>query len=187
MRCGTGQAIGPAVRTGRQVEFQLRRQTGIAGVLPVGVPARRQPQPQADAERLAWRDRVGVRDQRGCGARAGDRRAFQGDGGTSQPMTSSSGGQQAVPDHVGMHRLACHDVPELGVPEAQLSFTYSKDPAAIASMLPELPISRCHPVVARRARGRAQRGAVGTARRRQDHAGAAGAARCAVARRRHAS
>ena len=49
--------------TGRQVPFDLGRDTGVARVLPVGVPAGRHFQQQPGAERLAGNNRRGVGDE----------------------------------------------------------------------------------------------------------------------------
>ncbi len=58
---------GPGDRPGRcavrKCERQLRGHAGIARILPVRMPARRDPQAQAEPERLLWGDEFGVGDQ----------------------------------------------------------------------------------------------------------------------------
>ena len=134
----------PGRGAGRQVEVQLRRHAGIARVLPVGVPARRQPQPQADAERLARRDRVDVRDQRGGGARAGDRRALQGarrhDPADEQQARQRSSQRQ-------MCIAAAGSAMCVGIMSSNSDFrcAYGADTRRITSMLPELPVTDAIP------------------------------------------
>ena len=63
------------VEAGRQLPFDLRRQSGVAGYLPVRVPFVFVLEAQADRQRLAWNDRIGRSDQFGINVFFGRRRS----------------------------------------------------------------------------------------------------------------
>ncbi len=51
------------VETGRQLPFDLRRQSGVAGDLPIRMPLGFVLKAQAHRQRLAWNDRISRSDQ----------------------------------------------------------------------------------------------------------------------------
>ncbi len=73
-----GEAHRAGARAVRQRQRHLRRLAGVAGIDPVGMPARGQALAQRDPEGLAGRDGRLVRHQRHGGAWRGDRRALDG-------------------------------------------------------------------------------------------------------------
>jgi hypothetical protein len=76
----TGRRPGDGAGGGAlgELEIELGGGAGVAGVAPVGVPARGHAQAQANAQRLAGLEGIGFRDEADLGARAGGDVAFQG-------------------------------------------------------------------------------------------------------------